>query len=224
MRTHCAALLFDIDGTLVDSSGPIARAWALFIERYGVDATKLRQISHGRRDMDIVAHFLPPEQRAEGVRLVRTAELTDLDGLVPVAGALELINSLGPLPWALVTSATVPLADVRLKAVGLPHADVMVTAEDVERGKPDPAGYLLAAGRLGVDPADCIVVEDAPAGLAAAAGAGCRTLAVTMTHQASELTAADWIVPDLRSVRIQPDGAGITLDIDPILQGATHAS
>src|SRR5216683_2433303 len=109
MRTHCAALLFDIDGTLVDSAGPIARAWALFIERYGVDADHLSQIAHGRRDVDIVAHFLPPEQRAEGVTLVRTSELTDLDGLVAVAGAAELLGSLGALPWALVTSATVPL-------------------------------------------------------------------------------------------------------------------
>jgi len=224
MRTHCAALLLDIDGTLVDSSGPITRAWELFIERYGVDATELRKIAQGRRDSDIVAHFLPPEQRPAGVALVRTAELTDSEGLVPVAGAVELIAALGSLPWALVTSASVPLAAMRLEAAGLRPADVMVTAEDVERGKPDPAGYLLAASRLGVDPADCVVVEDAPAGLAAAAGAGCRTLAVTMTHTASELTAADWVVPDLRAVRVHPVAAGIMLDIDQILQGASHAS
>jgi sugar-phosphatase len=214
MRTHCAALLFDNDGTLVDSSGPITRAWTLFIERYGVDPAELRRVAHGRRDSDIVEHFLPPEQRAAGVELVRTAELTDLDGLVPVPGAVELVESLAGLPWAVVTSATAPLAAARLGAAGLKAPDVIVTAEDVVRGKPDPEGYRLAAGRLGLDPARCIVVEDAPSGIAAARAAGCRSLAVTMTHRPAELAAADWVVPDLRSVRAQPHEAGIALDLD----------
>ncbi len=224
MRTHCAALLFDNDGTLVDSSGPIARAWALFINRYGADVDELRRVAHGRRDVDIVAHFLPEPERDEAVQLVRTAELTDLDGLVPVPGALELTGSLDSLPWAVVTSATAPLLTTRLGAAGLGRPTVVVTAEDVSRGKPDPEGYRLAAKRLGVDPAWCVVVEDAPSGIAAARAAGCRVLAVTTTHRADELTGADWVVPDLRLVRAAPHESGIALDIEPIRLGAVHAS
>ena len=135
MRTHCSAVLFDNDGTLVDSSGPITRAWTLFIQRYGVDPVALRRESHGRRDIDIVARFLPADEVDEGVRLVRTAELTDTDGLVPVPGALALTASLGDLPWGVVTSATAALAEVRLGAIGLVAPEVIVTAEDVRRGK-----------------------------------------------------------------------------------------
>jgi sugar-phosphatase len=227
MWTHCAALLVDNDGTLVDSSGPINRAWARFIDRYEVDPQELRRVAHGRRDIDIVEHFLPPEQRAAGVTLVRDAELADLDGLVPVPGAVELTAALDGLPWAVVTSATAALADVRLAAAGLKRPNVIVTAEDVVRGKPDPEGYRLAASRLGIDPAWCVVVEDAPSGIAAARAAGCRNLAVTTTHRPAELTAADWVVADLRSVRVERHESGIALDLDPIYptyEGTFYAS
>jgi sugar-phosphatase len=212
-------MLIDVDGTLVDSAGPIARAWALFAEKYGVPLADIQRNSHGRRAEDIAADFLPAEERAAGVALVHQSELTDFGGLVPTPGAADLIASLDGMRWALVTSGTVPLASARLGAVGLPRPEVMVTAENVPRGKPDPAGYRLAARRLGLQPADCIAIEDAPSGLAAARAAGCRTLAVTITHTADQLT-ADWIVPDLASVVARPDGPDIALQIK---DGATHA-
>jgi mannitol-1-/sugar-/sorbitol-6-phosphatase len=219
MRIQCAALLIDIDGTLVDSDAPIARAWALFAEKYGVPLADIQRNSHGRRAEDIAADFLPPEDRAAGVALVHDSELTDFVGLVPTPGAVDLIASLDGMRWALVTSGTVPLASARLGAVGLPRPQVMVTAENVPRGKPDPAGYRLAARQLGLDPADCIAIEDAPSGLAAARAAGCRTLAVTITHTADRLI-ADWVVPDLRSVAATADGPDIALQIT---DGVAHA-
>ncbi|HVX47421.1 MAG TPA: HAD-IA family hydrolase [Mycobacteriales bacterium] len=208
----CTALLFDMDGTLVDSSGPIRRAWTRFIQRWNVDAAELASRAHGRRDTDIVALFLPPEHRAEGVALVRNHELTDTDGIVPVAGAAQLLDSLAGRPWAVVTSATRDLATVRLRAAGLPTPDVLVTADDVASGKPDPQGYLTAAQRLAVPPPECLVVEDAPAGIAAGRAAGARTLAVETTHRAAALPDADWVVPDLRSVRVRPDGLELQLE------------
>lgn len=216
MRVSCAAVLFDVDGTLVDSSGPIRRAWTAFARRWNVDGAELARVAHGRRDHEIVAEFLPPAQRPEGVALVRSHELSDLADVVAIPGAVEVLAGLAAAPWAVVTSARPDLAAKRLAAAHLPAPPVVVTADDVERGKPDPQGYLIAARRLGVPAADCVVVEDAPSGIAAGRAAGARVLAVATTYRAEHLAGADWVVPDLRAVRARP---GILLESE----GTEHA-
>lgn len=212
MRYDCAAVLFDSDGTLVDSSGPITRAWTAFAARWKVDPTELARVAHGRRDHDIVAHFLAEQHRADAVAAVRRHELTDVDGLVPVPGAAELLAALVDSRWAVVTSGRRDLLELRLATAGLPVPEVVVTAEDVKQGKPDPQGFRLAADRLGVEPADCIVVEDAPSGIAAGQAAGARVLAVATTHPAEGLV-ADVVVPDLRAVSATVADSRIYLSI-----------
>lgn len=214
MRVSCAAVLFDVDGTLVDSSGPIRRAWEAFARRWNVDGAELARVAHGRRDHEIVAEFLPPgRQRAEAVALVRSHELSDLADVAPIPGAIALLASLDTAPWAVVTSARPDLAAKRLAVAHLPPARVVVTADDVDRGKPDPQGYLIAARRLGVPAGDCVVVEDAPSGIAAGRAAGARVLAVATTYRPEHLAGADWVVWDLRAVRAAP---GILLEVEGI--------
>lgn len=205
-------MLFDSDGTLVDSSGPITRAWTAFAARWEVDPAELARVAHGRRDHDIVAHFLAERHRSEAVAAVRRHELTDLDGLVPVPGAAELLAAMAAGRWAVVTSGRRNLLSLRLATAGLPVPEVLVTAEDVEHGKPDPAGFVLAARRLKVDSADCFVVEDAPSGIAAGRAAGARVLGVATTHSAEALD-ADVVVPDLRAVSATVSDSRIYLSI-----------
>ncbi len=192
------AFLFDLDGTLVDSRVVVARHWALFAERHALELSSILAVCHGRRSADTIAEVAPSlDARAEAA-LHDAAEETDVDGLVLVPGAAELLERLEPTRWAIVTSGHRALARRRLEAVGLPVPEVLVTGDAVEQGKPHPEGFLRAARELGVDPSSCVVVEDAPAGVAAGRAAGARVVAVTVTHSVEALDGADLVVPDLR--------------------------
>ncbi|MDO5668958.1 MAG: HAD family hydrolase [Corynebacterium sp.] len=188
--------LFDIDGTLVDSTPAVERAWRIWAAENGVDGEAILQVSHGRRAKDTLADFLPPERIDAAYHRLLALEMADLNSVVALPGAAELLASLPRERWAAVTSGGRELMSARLAAAGLPVPDVLVTAEDVEVGKPDPAGYLLAARHLGADPAECVVVEDAPAGLEAGARAGCRVIAVATSHSPEQLAGFE-IIPDL---------------------------
>jgi mannitol-1-/sugar-/sorbitol-6-phosphatase len=201
------AVLFDMDGTLVDSTAAVARAWAHWAEEHGIPVEQL----HGHDGIpaaSIVAKFLPTEQREAGVLRINELELTDVDGLAVLPGAAEALAALADAPNAIATSCTMPLAKARIASSGLVAPTVLVTADQVEHGKPAPDPYLLAAERLGVDPTRCLVVEDAPLGLQAARAAGCATLAV-VTTTAREKLQADAIVSDLSEVRFEATGDGI---------------
>lgn len=193
------AVLFDMDGTLVDSTAIVEQVWSEFAYRYGLDLEEILRTSHGVQAGDTVRRFAPAD--ADMVALTAELgqmELTRTDGIVAVPGAALLLQSLPADAVALVTSADRSLAEVRMAAARLAMPAVVVSAEAVVRGKPDPEGYLKAAAMLGVDPAEAVVFEDAPAGIAAARAAGIRT--VVVGDGGGELPADCWRIPDYSAI------------------------
>lgn len=191
MEINASGYLFDMDGTLVDSHAVVEAVWSAFGERNGLDPAAILAYAHGRQAADSIAHFLPDlteERRATLAAELLAEEVTRTDGTVEVAGARALLEALAEAgaPVAIVTSAPRELAVARLRAAGVRIPAVLVAAEDVDRGKPDPQGFLLAAERLGVPIERCIVFEDAEAGLTAAVASGGRV--VVVGGHASELT------------------------------------
>jgi sugar-phosphatase len=184
-----SAICFDMDGTLVDSTAVVERGWRRFADRHGLDADTFLGRVHGIRSSDAVVAVAPwLDARAEAERL-DAEEAHDTDGLRPVPGAARLLAALPEDAWAVVTSAGRELARMRLTAVGLPLPRVLVCSEDTDAGKPAPDCYLAAAGKLGAPPEDCLVVEDVPAGIAAARAAGMPVVGITTTHAAAALPA-----------------------------------
>jgi sugar-phosphatase len=182
-----AAVISDLDGVLVDSGPATSRAWASWGARHGIDGAAIQAANHGRPARDVVAEHVPAEIVDAEAAVLLGIEVKDTDGVVPFAGAAGVLA----LPVvAIATSCTLPLAVARLRAAGLPVPGVLVTADQVARGKPAPDPYLLAAERLGADPADCLVLEDAPSGIAAGRAAGMTVWAVATTHAAAELGGA----------------------------------
>ena len=184
-----AAVISDLDGVLVDSSAPTVRSWRAWGERHGLDGEAIQAGNHGRPARAVIAEHVAPSQLDEETALLAHAETTDTDGVVALPGAGDVL-SLPAGRVAIATSCAAPLARARLAAAGLPVPDVLVTADQVEHGKPAPDPYLLAAERLGVDPAACLVLEDAPAGIAAGRAAGMTVWAVTTTHEPDALEGA----------------------------------
>ena len=202
-----AAVLFDLDGTLVDSTAAVDRSWRTWAVEHGVTGEELvAAAGHGRPAPEIVADLVGPERALAASVRITELEVGDVGGVVQLPGVADLLAGLPRERWAVVTSCSAPLADARRHAAGLPEPSVLVTFDDVERGKPAPDCFLLGARRLGVDPADCLVVEDAPAGLAAARAAGCATLAVRTTHPEGPL-AADLVVRGLSEVLVTAGAA-----------------
>jgi sugar-phosphatase len=205
-----AAVLFDMDGTLIDSIPVVIRSWVRWAGEMGVDPRRLAGF-HGVPARGVVEALLEPERVDAAVARIEEIEVGDTEGITVLPGtlaALAVLTATEPQRCAIVTSCTEPLAAVRVAATRLPVPAVVVTASDVERGKPHPDPYLLGARRLGVDPADCLVVEDAPGGLEAARAAGCATLAVTTTTDPADLL-ADAVVRDLGEVRFEVVGGRV---------------
>ena len=174
-----AAFLFDMDGTLLDSSAVVHRVWGSWAERHGIDAERLLANVHGVRSEDTIRRFAGATvDVAKENQWILEAEINDVEGVVALEGIHAFIDRLNPGTWAIVTSAPRALAEVRLRAVNLPIPEVMINAEDVQRGKPDPQGFLLGAQRLGASIGECLVFEDSPAGVAAARAAGARVAIV----------------------------------------------
>ena len=202
------AVLFDIDGTLVDSTAAVERTWTRWAEKYRIGVSELLRVCHGRRTEDTVAMFLPEEQRAAAVAELERLELDDLADITALPGATSLLGLLVLDQWAAVTSGSRALMCARLGAAGLPVPAVLVAAEDVTQGKPDPEGYLAAAAALGKDIRNCLVIEDAPAGVKAGQASGAHVLAIATSHTPPELALADTVVPDLTACKVEhtPDG------------------
>jgi sugar-phosphatase len=201
MTIHAQALLFDNDGTLVSSLASVDRCWTRWAGEYGITAEEFARVElHGRPAAEIAADLLPAELVPQAVARIEDLEVDDVpnDGVHLLPGTRAFLDVLPAERWAVVTSATRRLAEARLDAVGI-LPKTLVAADDVTRGKPDPEPYLLAARALGVDPAHCVVFEDAPAGLAAGRAAGMTTVALTTTHQAHELH-ADLVVENLSAL------------------------
>jgi sugar-phosphatase len=174
----CRALLFDCDGVLVDSDESVHRSWTRWARTCGLDPQAVTAMVHGRRSADTVALLIETVEREAALSDIDRYEVEDAATVTALPGAIALVRSLPPGTWAVVTSGRRSLTTARLAAAGLPAPEALVCAEDVTAGKPDPAGYLAAAARLGVPPGECVAIEDSPTGVASAEAAGCRVLAV----------------------------------------------
>src|SRR5438445_41835 len=192
----CRGVLFDLDGVLVDSTPAVARVWAGWAHEHGFDADQVVKEAHGRPSISTIRELLPHADHTAEDREVERREIADVDGVIPLPGAMELLQALPLRRWAIVTSCTRPLAGVRIGAAGLPKPRHLVTSTDVKHGKPDPEPYLKGAQLLDVPASDCIVIEDAPAGIRAGKAAGARVIALRTTATDTELQQAgsDWIV------------------------------
>ncbi|MEU5290357.1 HAD family hydrolase [Streptomyces umbrinus] len=213
MKIQADALLFDNDGTLVSSLESVYRCWTRWAEEYGITAEEFARVElHGRPAAEIAADLLPADRVAEAVVRIEQLEVEDVEGGVHLLpGTRALLDSVPADRWAVVTSATRRLAEARLDEAGI-RPKTLIAADDITRGKPDPEPFLLAARRLGVDPARCVVFEDAPAGLQAGRSAGMTTVALTTTHQADELH-ADVVVTDLSAVSALVTDGGVEISV-----------
>jgi sugar-phosphatase len=208
MPIFAAAMLFDLDGVLADSTASVERNWSLWAERVGLEPGGVLARVHGRRAIDTIRELRPELDADAELATLAADEARDTEGVVAVAGARELTLALPAEAWAVVTSGVKEVALARLRAAGITAPRLMITGESIVNGKPDPEGYLLAARKLRVPADQCLVVEDAPAGAEASRRAGMRLLALTTTHPADQLAPADLIVPDLSHVALYLGGTG----------------
>ncbi len=212
---ECQGFLFDLDGTLVDSLPVVERAWCRWADRFGIDHDEVLSFIHGKQAITSLRHFMAGRDEADIQRefsALEKIEAEDTDGVIALPGALALLEQLNAagVPWAIVTSGSLPVASARIRAAGLPEPKVLVTAEQVAKGKPQPDAYLLGAQRLALQPEACAVVEDAPAGIEAGLAAGCRVIAVNAPQGTPRLDEVDFAIARLDALRIQPEPGGLT--------------
>jgi sugar-phosphatase len=201
---QCGGLLFDLDGVLADSTPAVARVWTIFANKYGFDPEETVRRAHGRPSMATIQELLPSANHIAENAVLEQMEIEDIEDVVALPGAAELLHVLPADKWTVVTSCTRALALVRLRAAGLPIPAQMVTSNDIVNGKPSPEPYLKGAELLGLAAADCVVVEDAPAGIRSGKATGARVIAVQTTERDSLLreAGADWIVNTCASVNV----------------------
>ena len=210
-RISTRVLLFDMDGTLVDSTAAVERIWGRWAAQHGMRFSDFAHTMHGRRAVDIMQAIAPPDiglDLAVEVARIDEEEVVETDGIVPIAGAARLIASLPPENWALVTSARPELARARMGAAGLPMPEIVVTSNDVIQGKPHPDCFLKALERLDISACDALVFEDAAAGIAAGRAAGCRIVALATTSAPEHLEPEDWVFDyeRIELLAVQDDG------------------
>jgi sugar-phosphatase len=210
--------LFDLDGTLVDSLPAVERAWTHWAERHGISPQEVLAFIHGKQAITSLRHFMPGATESaiqHEFELLEQMEAQDTDGVSALPGAvalLERLNALG-IPWAIVTSGSIPVASARRKAGGLPQPEVFITAELVKQGKPQPDAYLLGAERLGLAPQACVVVEDAPAGILSGLAAGCQVIAVNAPAEAPKLDQVDLILSSLTQIKVEKALQGASIEL-----------
>ncbi len=204
-----------MDGVLIDSTPAVARVWHKWAVEHGFDPDTVVKMAHGRPSRDTIAELLPDSDIDAEDREVERREIEDLEGMVLLPGARELLNSLPAERWTIVTSATRALAEVRLKAAGLPISAKLITANDIQNGKPDPDPYQKAAAALGFSASECIVVEDAPAGIRSGKTAGARVIAfeTTMSRKDLEEAQPDWIVRNCTDLSARNGSGGLILGL-----------
>jgi len=212
---HCAALLFDLDGVLINSTPAVARVWRKWAIERGFNPDEVVARAHGRPSLASVREYLPHANHEVENWEVERREIEDLEGIVPLPGALDLLTSLPKERWTIVTSCTRALAEVRINAAGLPLPEKFVTSNDITHGKPHPEPFLEGARVLGFPADECLVLEDVPAGVQAGKGAGARVVAFTTTVHESILRAAgaDWILNSCADVELLGRDGGLLLGL-----------
>ena len=206
-QLECEAILFDLDGVLIDSTSCITRHWEEWTRQHGLEMATVMQVAHGLRTVEtmrLVAPFLDAEKEAERFT---AAEIADTDGVVAIEGAFEMLTALPKGVWAIVTSGSYELAKARLRRAGLPIPDTLVSGDDVRHGKPAPEPYLVGASRMGKSVESCVVIEDAPAGIEAARAAGMQVIGITTTHPREALECVV-VVDRLSALRILAEEGG----------------
>lgn len=203
----CKGFLFDLDGTLVDSLPAVERAWSNWAQSRDLDPEEVLGFIHGKQAITSLRHFMPGESEEsiqQQFKLLEKAEAEDTVGISALPGAAELLHRLNELsvPWAIVTSGSVPVAHARHAAGELARPEVFITAELVARGKPNPDPYLLGAEKLGLKPEECVVVEDAPAGILSGLAAGCKVIAVNAPADTPKLDQVDLVLSSLTGLQI----------------------
>ena len=211
----CCGLLFDMDGVLIDSTPAVSRVWHRWAVAHGLDPETVVRMAHGRPSRTTIRELLPNADIEAEDREVERSEMEDLDGVALLPGARQLLESLPSDRWTIATSCTRPLAEVRLRAAGLPIPKTMITSSDVKIGKPHPEPYLKAAAILNCAASDCLVVEDAPAGVRSGRAAGCRVIAFPTTMERSELenAGANWIVRNCADIAACSEGDRLLLSL-----------
>ncbi len=204
-RIRCAALLFDLDGVLIDSTPAVTRVWEKWARQHGFDPAEVVHRAHGRPSISTIRDFLPDADHEAENLIVERCEIEDLEGVRPLPGALHLLSILPPDRWAIATSCTRDLAAVRIRAAGLPLPQNIVTASDITHGKPDPEPYLKAAAKLGISANECAVLEDVPAGIRSGKAAGARVIALRTTVPELQLRAAgaDFVLDNCAQVALE---------------------
>ena len=204
----CSAILFDLDGVLCDSTGAVDREWREWARRKGVDPEAVMAVAHGVRTIEVIRQVAPHLDAEAEADAIENDEASDQAGVSVMPGAAELVRSIPRGRWAVVTSGSRLLAGARLPFCGLPVPDVLVTSDDVTNGKPHPEPYLKGANGLGFNPAECLVIEDAPAGIQAARAAGMKVIGITSTYAPEALQQADAVVARLAQIQVTSNGVG----------------
>lgn len=212
-QIQCKAVLFDLDGVLIDSTRAVARVWRRWAVEHGFNPEEVVARAHGRPSLTTVREYLPDADHAAENREVERREMEDLEGVVLLPGSARLLGELPPDRWTIVTSCTRPLAETRLRAAGLPIPERMVTSNDIKNGKPHPEPYLKGASVLGFSAEDCVVVEDVPAGIHAGKSAGATVIAFRTTVKDPELLAAgaDWVLNNCSDLAVEKKDPDLTL-------------
>ncbi len=214
---RCKGVLFDMDGILISSLGSVERSWSKWARMRGVDPEYTCRVAHGCRSIETVARLRPDLDPEEENKIIEGLEIEDTEGVTVLPGVLDLLSSLPARRWTVVTSATEPLARVRLAAAGVPVPEKFITAESVTQGKPHPAPFLAGAALLGFSPEDCVVFEDSESGAKAGHAAGCTVIATTFSHSIDQLRDAQFLVSDLTQVKASiASGGDLSLQVSPL--------
>ena len=215
---ECDAVLFDLDGVLIDSTSCIVRHWQDWADQHDLDIDAIMAVAHGTRTIETIHLAAPHLDAAKEAEQFTAHEVVDTVGVVAIEGAGQLLAALPEGTWAIVTSGSRDLAKARLKTAGLPTPTIFVTADDVKQGKPNPEPYLVGAQRLGVAVDRCVVIEDAPAGVVAGKAAGMRVIGVASTHARDELLAqgAEFVIDRLTQLNIREaaNGQRLVIQVD----------
>jgi sugar-phosphatase len=222
VKVSTQALLFDMDGVLINSIPAVERVWSRWAAERGFNVHEVLRHAHGRPSIATLRDLLPDADHEAENRIIEQAEIDDVDGIVPLPGVKELLAALPHDRWAIVTSCTRPLAEVRIRAAGLPTPELFITANDITHGKPHGEPYQKGAAGLGFAPEQCIVVEDALAGIASGKNAGARVIAFTTTASIDDLVAArpDWLLKDCSAIRLEGSNPDLQLTLEEVTVSA----